>query len=116
MRIVSISENLNNEKRVAITPEIAKKYLSLGFEVSLPKNYANHLGIKDDEYLQNGVKISTNENELLNNSDIIVQLGLLSEDKKNLLKENQSLIGTFNPHNNKENIDVLVKKKLMFFL
>jgi NAD(P) transhydrogenase subunit alpha len=33
MRIVSISENKNIEKRIAITPEIAKKYISLGFEV-----------------------------------------------------------------------------------
>ena len=33
MRIVSILENQNIEKRIAITPEIAKKYISLGFEV-----------------------------------------------------------------------------------
>ena len=72
MRIASISENLNVEKRVAITPEIAKKYLSLGFEVLLPKNYANHLGIKDDDYLQIGAKISTSEKELLNKMIIIV--------------------------------------------
>ena len=40
MRIASVSENLDLEKRIAITPEIAKKYLSLGIEVSLCKNYA----------------------------------------------------------------------------
>jgi hypothetical protein len=33
------SENQKIEKRVAITPEIAKKYISLGFEVSLSENY-----------------------------------------------------------------------------
>ena len=33
MRIVSISENKNFEKRVAITPEIAKKYIANGFEL-----------------------------------------------------------------------------------
>jgi NAD(P) transhydrogenase subunit alpha len=37
MRIASVLENQNIEKRIAITPEIAKKYISLGFEVSLPK-------------------------------------------------------------------------------
>ena len=37
MRIVSISENKNNEKRVAITPEIAKKYISNGFEFTYLK-------------------------------------------------------------------------------
>ena len=29
------------EKRIAITPEIAKKYISLGFEVSLSENYGS---------------------------------------------------------------------------
>ena len=37
MRIVSVSEDKNIEKRVAVTPEIAKKYISLGFEVMLSK-------------------------------------------------------------------------------
>ena len=46
----SILENQKIEKRIAITPEIAKKYISLGFEVFLPENYGAHLGILDDEY------------------------------------------------------------------
>ena len=50
MKIASILENHNNEKRIAITPEIAKKYISLGIEVSLTENYASHLGIRDEEY------------------------------------------------------------------
>ena len=66
MRIVSVLENQINEKRISITPEIAKKYLSLGFEVVLPENYASHLGIKDTEYSENGVNISKNEKEIIN--------------------------------------------------
>ena len=61
MRIVSVSENLKIEKRVAITLDIAKKYIALGFEVSLSENYAEHLGTKDDEYTKVGVIISKNE-------------------------------------------------------
>ena len=34
MRIGSLSENKDIEKRVAITPEIVKKYLSLGSEIT----------------------------------------------------------------------------------
>ena len=45
MIISSVLENQKIEKRIAITPEIAKKYISLGFEVSISKNYAEHLGI-----------------------------------------------------------------------
>ena len=35
MKIGSILENQNIEKRIAITPEIVKKYTSLGFRVVL---------------------------------------------------------------------------------
>ena len=49
MKIASILENQEIEKRIAITPEIAKKYISLGLEVILSENYGSHLGIKDEE-------------------------------------------------------------------
>ena len=35
MKIGSLSENKDLEKRISITPEIAKKYISLGLEVYL---------------------------------------------------------------------------------
>ena len=41
MKIGSILENQQNEKRIAITPEIVKKYISLGFEVCLSENYGS---------------------------------------------------------------------------
>mgnify|MGYP001492080330 CR=1 FL=1 len=81
MIIASISENQKIEKRIAITPEIAKKYISLGIEVSLSENYGIHLGIKDDEYKEFGVSIYKDEKEILGNSDVIVQLGLLEDEK-----------------------------------
>ena len=115
MKIVSISEDQKLEKRIAITPEIAKKYISLGFDVILSKKYGNHLGIKDQEYSELGVKILENDDEILGSADIIVQLGLLSSFKKEILKENQILIGVFNPYNNKEKIDDIIKKKISIF-
>ena len=115
MKIASILENQKIEKRIAITPEIAKKYISLGLEVSLPENYGSHLGIKDEEYKELGVSISKDEKEIISSSDIIVQLGLLDDDKSSLLKENQTFIGVLNPYDNKEKINDLVKKKVNTF-
>ena len=115
MRIASILENQKIEKRIAITPETAKKYISLGFEVSLSENYGSHLGIKDEEYKELGVLTSNDEKEILINADIIVQLGLLSDDKNSLLRENQTFIGVLNPYDNKDKIDNLVKKKINTF-
>jgi NAD(P) transhydrogenase subunit alpha len=115
MRIVSVLENQLIEKRIAITPEIAKKYISLGFEVSLAENYGDHLGIQDNIYKELGVTISGDEKEIINSADVIVQLGLPSDDKSSLLKENQTLIGVLNPYDNQNKINDLVKKNINFF-
>ena len=104
MRIVSVTENQQIEKRIAITPEIAKKYIALGFEVSLSKSYGEHLGFKDNEYKDLGVKISKDINEVISGADVIVQLGLPSDEKVSLIKENQILIGVLNPFNNKKKL------------
>ena len=115
MRIVSLLENQKIEKRIAITPEIAKKYIALGFEVSLSENYGEHLGFDDNEYKELGVKIFKDEKEIINSADIIVQLGLPSDEKISLIKEYQTLIGVLNPYNNKEKIESLAKRKINTF-
>ena len=115
MKIVSLSENLNIEKRVAITPEIAKKYKSLGFEVMLPKDYGLHLGFDNDQFKSQGVDIVENQKDLLVDSDIILQLGLLSDENLFSLRENQNLIGVLNPFTNKEKLQDLLKKKVNCF-
>jgi len=115
MIIGSVLENQKIEKRIAITPEIVKKYISLGFEVSLMENYGSHLGIKDEQYKDVGVSILNDETKILNSSDIIVQLGLLSDDKTLNLRENQTYIGVLNPYDNKEKLENLVRKKINLF-
>ncbi len=115
MRIGSILENKVIEKRIAITPDIIKKYSSLGFEVCLSENYGSHLGIKDDEYLKLGAKVLQDENEILRSSDIVVQLGMLQDEKSSILKENQILIGVLNPYDNKDRLEKLSKNKINIF-
>jgi len=115
MIIASLLEDKNIEKRISITPEIVKKYISIGLELYLPSNYGEHLGFKDNQYKELGAKIFNDEKEIIVNSDIIVQLGLPTEDKLSCLKENQTLIGVLNPYSNKEKIDNLIKKKINNF-
>ncbi|WP_415308681.1 NAD(P) transhydrogenase subunit alpha [Candidatus Pelagibacter sp. Uisw_099_02] len=115
MRIVSISEDKKIEKRIAITPDIAKKYIALELEVSLPENYGEHLGFKDNEYKELGVKISKDDKEIIESADIIVQVGLLSVDKISLLKKNQILVGILDPYTNKEKLDNLAKDNINSF-
>ncbi len=115
MKIGSILENQNVEKRIAITPELVKKYTSIGIEVCLIENYGSHLGIQDEQFLDMGVKFLKDELEILNSSDLILQVGMLSEEKTLSIKENQTIIGVLNPYKNKEKLEKLSKKKINLF-
>ena len=115
MIVGSISENLGFEKRVAITPDIVKKYKSLGIQVCLNKNYASHLGIFDKDYLNEGAEVLENEIDVLSRSNIIVQLNMLQEDKSSKLKKDQSLIGVLNPYLNSEKIKKLSENNINCF-
>ena len=115
MRIASILENQLVEKRIAITPDIAKKYIALGFEVALSEKYGEHLGFNDNDYKEIGVEIYKKEAEVISDADIVVQLNLLSDVNLSLLKENQTLVGVFTPHINKEKIENLSKKNINVF-
>ncbi len=115
MIIASLSENLNTEKRISITPDIAKKYISLGFKIKISENYGKHLGIDDKEYQDVGVNTYKNENEVINDADIILQLNLPDDDKISSIKSNQTLIGVFNPYENMEKLNDMVKKNINIF-
>ena len=114
MIIGSIAENKDQEKRIAITPEIAKKYVANGFEVIIENDIANHLGISDQDYLKEGCKIESRDN-VLNKSDIILQLNLPDDKSIGHLKENRVLIGNFNSNFNKDKILNISKKKVSVF-
>ena len=115
MIIASISENKEFEKRISITPDVAKKYLDFGFKVCLSKDYGKHLGFDDQDYKNLGVNIEQNEKDIINKADIIVQLGMISDELSSQIKENQILIGTLNPYINKEKLHNLAKKKINLF-
>ncbi len=114
MIIGSVSENLNYEKRVAITPDIVKKYKSLGFEINLSKDYASHIGIKDSLYEQEGA-IFLSEEEIISSSDLILQLNILSDENLKKLKKNQILIGVLNPYINEIKLKEVISKNINCF-
>ena len=85
MIIGTVSENKELEKRISITPDIAKKYISNGFEVMIEKDLASHLGISDKDFIEEGCKIDSREN-VLNKLNIILQLNLPDENESTLVQ------------------------------
>ena len=115
MKIGSIIEDKNKEKRISITPEISKKYISSGFEVIIEKGIGDHIGIMDDQFIKEGCKIESRES-VLKNSDILLFVNLPHEENFKYFKEKNILIGNFNFNNNSEIINSIKKKSSIFSL
>tara|TARA_Y100000768_G_scaffold373481_1_gene342161 strand:+ start:1186 stop:2274 length:1089 start_codon:yes stop_codon:yes gene_type:complete len=115
MIIGSISENKNFEKRVAVTPDVIKKYKSLGLEVHLTKNYADHIGITDKEYEIEGATFFNSDEEVISSSNVILQMNILSDENLNKLKEDQIFVGILNPYLNKKKLNDIITKKVNCF-
>ena len=114
MIIGSVSENKEIEKRISITTDLVKKYISSGFEILLEEGFGKHLGILDDEFIKEGCKIDKREN-ILKQSDVILQLNLPDDSSLEHIKENNILIGNFNSSQNLEKIKKLKIKKTSIF-
>jgi NAD(P) transhydrogenase subunit alpha len=115
MKIGSVFEDQNLEKRVSITPEIAKKYVSMGIDVQITKNYGEHLGFTDTVFKDQGVVIVDDAKTLIETSDVITQMGLLDDEKLSILKPNQTYIGVLNPFSNADKLNLFLKKNINFF-
>ena len=85
MIIGSVCENKATEKRISVTPDNVKKFVSSGFKVYLEKNYGDHLDIDDQKFSENGAEFFSDKEKIIKESDILLQLNLPDEkDLKNL--------------------------------
>tara|TARA_Y100001935_G_C17248780_1_gene479812 strand:+ start:92 stop:1177 length:1086 start_codon:yes stop_codon:yes gene_type:complete len=114
MIVGSISEDKSFEKRVAITPDVIKKYKSLGLEIHLSKDYATHLGISDEEYISEGANFFSVD-EIISNSNAILQMNILNDENLIKLKNNQILIGVLNPFLNEKKLKETTSKNVNCF-
>ena len=92
-----------NEKRVAITPETARKYIAFGLDVVLPTGIGKSAGFSDGEYVASGAKILSDE---IPDADIYLCVKpSFGNSKKSMpqnlaLKKGAHLIGVLSPYKN----------------
>jgi len=115
MIVGSVCENKNTEKRISVTPENVKKFVSTGFKIYLEKNYANHLDIDDEKFRENGAEFYDDKEKVIKKSNILLQLNLPEEKDLMHLTADNNLIGVFDPTNNKDKIAKLSKNNINVF-
>ena len=91
MIIGSTKEDISLEKRIALTPDAAKNIIGLGLNICIEKNYAAHLGIKDEDFKRAGVEIKSSSKEVLETCNLLIKVNFPQNDEINNLKEKSFL-------------------------
>jgi NAD(P) transhydrogenase subunit alpha len=82
MKITIPKESLAKETRVAASPDVIKKLIGLGFEVTVEKDAGYHASFTDDAFAEAGATIENNSASAINSADIVLKI--LGPDVKEL--------------------------------
>lgn len=99
MKLSIPAETVGNEKRVAITPDTIKKYLSLGHSVTVQTGAGVAAGIPDTSYVAAGASIVNTASEAFA-GDLVLKVRAPSEAELPLLKAGSAVIALYNPYRN----------------
>ena len=94
-----------SETRVSLTLESAKKFLDKGFNISIEKSFAEHLGSSDKDFEDLGVK-TLNRDEGFASAEVVCSVRNLTENELDKINESTLLVSFLDPFNEKS----LVKK------
>ena len=83
-------------------------------KIYLTKDYASHIGIKDEEYETEGANIKSID-EVLANANAILQMNILNDESLNKLKKDQILVGVLNPYSNEKKLKEITSKNINCF-
>jgi NAD(P) transhydrogenase subunit alpha len=74
MQIGVLKETHPGENRVAVIPDTVKKLVKLGAELTVEAALGQGAGFADETYSEAGATITSNRNDILAKSDIILRI------------------------------------------
>ncbi|MDG1995097.1 MAG: Re/Si-specific NAD(P)(+) transhydrogenase subunit alpha [Emcibacteraceae bacterium] len=121
MKISIPKERREHEKRVAATPDTVKKYISLGFDVSVETNAGFNSQVMDQDYIDAGATITPDAQSTYADADIILKVqgplitGESDFDELSMIKSGAILISTLDPMNNSDHVKAFAAKNISAF-
>ena len=91
MQIGILKETQKGDKRVSITPNIAKQLVEKGFEVKVEENAGVKSNYKNSEYSKAGAPIRAKA-DILKNSDVLIKINPFDNDELKKLKKGQIIM------------------------
>ena len=110
MKIGVLKEIKDNEKRVAITPNVVSKIKKLGYDVLVENNLGSESNFYDEQYTDNGAEVVTKDE--VYKCDLLLKINKPSKEEVSQLSGSQTLISFFSPAINSDLLELCKKDKI----
>jgi alanine dehydrogenase len=115
MIIGALKENKPGEARVIVTPTGAAELRGCGHTVLVQKDAGVLSGFDDEEYVSAGAQLAGSMEEIYAQSDLVAKVKELLPEEYGLLRPGQIMLACFHPAANREEVDVMLDRKLIGF-
>ena len=112
MKISIPKETVQDETRVAATPQSVKELIKAGYEVNIETGAGTSSFISDDNFKKAGANIVYSTKELFKDSDIIIKVAAPTSDEIELMPEDSILVSFFQPTIELEKVQSISNKKI----
>ena len=106
LRLVVLRETTEHETRVAVTPDLAKRYTDAGYQVVVETNAGQAAGYPDDQYKQAGAVIAADGKAALKEADLFLTVQAPTVEQLQQLRQGAVVVGLLDPHRQRVLLDV----------
>ena len=115
MRYGILKDIKEGEFRVISTPAEVKSIVAAGHEVWAEHDCGKAAGFPDEKYIEAGAKIVATKEELWANCDMVAKVKEFTPVEYPLMRENQIILGCIHPAGHPEEVDALLKSRVISF-
>lgn len=115
MIIGTFKELKSGESRVVLTPTEVAELSGGGHAVLVGKGTGEAAGFSDDDYASAGAHLRESMEQIYAEAELIVKVKEILPEEYELLREGQILFTCLHPAANREEVDVLLGKKVIAF-
>jgi NAD(P) transhydrogenase subunit alpha len=115
VKVAVPKERAQDERRVALVPDTAKKLMAAGLEVSVEEGAGSSAFVSDADYEKAGVKVIKGAATLLENADVVLKVQAPAAGEVDLIPKGAVLISFLQPATQSDIIAALAKRGVTAF-
>ncbi len=110
-----ILETAANERRVALTPDVAGRLVKAGFSVLVERGAGEAASFGDDAFGAAGGTLVATAADVFGQSDIVLKVQPPSAEEARLCREGAALVALFQPSSERETVSQLAARRVTAF-